>query len=144
MAGRKHPDGVAGYLKSLNIVPVYISYELDPCDKAAVELWKTEADGEYQKADSEDLENILLGIKGQKGNVKVAFGQPIQNESELESPEALASAIDAQMKTLYQPWETNQVAAACQGSAESAKLTTPIACPNSREAACWRPMPRLN
>ena len=125
MAGRKHPDGVAGYLKSLNIVPVYISYELDPCDSAkAVELWKTEADGEYQKADSEDLENILLGIKGQKGNVKVAFGQPIQNESDLESPEALASAIDAQMKTLYQPWETNQVAAKrVRGeSAESAKL----------------------
>lgn len=42
MAGRKHPDGIAGYLRQLNIVPVYISYEIDPCDSAkAVELWKT-------------------------------------------------------------------------------------------------------
>ena len=111
MAGRKHPDGVAGYLKSLQIVPVYISYEVDPCDSAkAVELWKTQAEGGYEKADSEDLENIVLGIKGQKGRVKVAFGQPIQDEELLADPTVLAEAIDQQMMALYQPWETNLAA----------------------------------
>lgn len=112
MAGRKHPDGIAGYLKSLQIVPVYISYEVDPCDSAkAVELWKTQAEGGYEKADSEDLENIVLGIKGQKGRVKVAFGQPIQSEEALGDASALAESIDQQMQTLYQPWETNTAAA---------------------------------
>ncbi len=112
MAGRKHPEGVAGYLKSLQVVPVYISYEVDPCDSAkAVELWKTEAEGGYAKADSEDLENIVLGIKGYKGRVKVAFGQPIQDEESLADPSSLTQALDAQMRELYQPWETNTAAA---------------------------------
>ena len=112
MAGRKHPEGVAGYLKSLSIVPVYISYEVDPCDSAkAVELWKTQAEGGYAKADSEDLENIVLGIKGYKGRVKVAFGQPIEDEAALSNPTDLAQAIDAQMRELYEPMETNIAAA---------------------------------
>ncbi|MGB0956975.1 MAG: 1-acyl-sn-glycerol-3-phosphate acyltransferase [Litorivicinus sp.] len=112
MAGRKHPDGVAAYMASLNIVPVYISYEVDPCDSAkAVELWKTAIEGGYDKADSEDLENILLGIKGNKGRVKVAFGTPISDQDILGNTASLAEAIDTQMHELYQGWETNQAAA---------------------------------
>ncbi|QGG80744.1 1-acyl-sn-glycerol-3-phosphate acyltransferase [Litorivicinus lipolyticus] len=138
MAGRKHADGVAGYLATLHIVPVYISYEIDPCDSAkAVELWKTALEGGYDKADSEDLENIVLGIKGHKGRVKVAFGTPITDPATLADPSVLAAAIDNQMRDLYEPWETNQAAASrLRGhTSPSSKLDERLAhCPEAARA----------
>ncbi|MRI34522.1 glycerol acyltransferase [Endozoicomonas sp. OPT23] len=66
---------------SMNIVPVSISYELDPCDQAkARELYETEQLGSYQKEQGEDLKSIVAGIEGSKGHIHVAFGQPLTDE----------------------------------------------------------------
>ena len=88
------------YIASLNIVPVSISYELDPCDEAkARELTLTDAQGEYQKAEHEDVESIARGITGQKGHVHVAFGQPL--DACFESVDEVAQHLDQQIALQY-------------------------------------------
>ncbi len=64
------------YFNSLNVVPVSISYEYDPCDaEKARELTLIDRDGGYEKDEHEDVKNIARGITGFKGNVHVAFGE---------------------------------------------------------------------
>ena len=55
------------YIAQMNIVPVSISYEWDPCDTAkANELYQLQAYGEYAKQEHEDVQSIAKGISGQK------------------------------------------------------------------------------
>lgn len=69
------------YIHSLNIVPVSISYELDPCDGAkARELFHQRTLGSYQKEEHEDVNSIALGIAGKKGRVHVAFGKVLHGD----------------------------------------------------------------
>lgn len=94
----------------LNLVPVSISYEYDPCDAAkARELHAKASDGSYAKGQFEDLDSIVKGITGLKGNVHVAFGTPIKGE--FESPEALAALIDREIIANYKLHSSNRVAA---------------------------------
>ena len=65
-------------IRSMNIVPVAISYEHDPCDTMkARELYETEHSGRYVKSEGEDMHSIVKGIEGQKGHVHIAFGTPL-------------------------------------------------------------------
>ncbi len=68
-----------GYLLSLKIVPVSISYEFESCDALkAAELSEIELTGTYKKDGTEDMKSIITGITQQKGRVHLAFGQPIK------------------------------------------------------------------
>jgi len=110
IAGKKQKISFSEYIKSLNIVPVAISYELDPCDQQkAQELYEKAKTGEYEKSEFEDIENIVFGIVGQKGAVHVDFGQPLQED--YETPEAVALAIDSQIYKNYKLHSTNFIAA---------------------------------
>lgn len=61
-------------IASLNLMPVAISYEYDPCDIAkARELYIRASTGEYTKQVGEDDASIALGITGYKGRVHVHF-----------------------------------------------------------------------
>ncbi len=94
------------HIASLRIVPVSISYELDPCDALkAHELAQREATGSYAKADREDVTSIGRGIAGSKGRVHVAFGEPLG--SEFTTPAEVAAAIDAQILRNYRLRPTN-------------------------------------
>ena len=67
------------------IVPVSVSYELDPCAVSkAHELAVIEQRGEYVKAPDEDLNSMVQGLMGPKGRVRLAFGAPITAASSLE------------------------------------------------------------
>ena len=69
LAYRKDAGCFSDVVNSLNIVPVAISYELDPGDlDKARELSRAEQ-SDYVKASGADLESILLGITGKKGRV---------------------------------------------------------------------------
>jgi hypothetical protein len=84
------------HIAGLRIVPVAISYELDPCDEMkARELLALETTGAYKKGEHEDVASIGLGIAGRKGRVHVHFGTPLGDD--LASPEEVAKAIDAQI-----------------------------------------------
>lgn len=97
-------------IRRLNLVPVAISYEFDPCDSAkARELHARASAGGYEKAQYEDIDSIVAGITGQKGHVHVAFGTPV--EGEFESPEALAEHIDHEILSQYYLHPSNRIAA---------------------------------
>jgi len=98
--GVETPEAV---LRLLNIVPLTISYELDPCDtRKAKEL----AFGSgYEKDAFEDLDSIATGIMGQKGQVHLQFGEaPVDEELTIE---AMVERIDAAMVTNYRLFATN-------------------------------------
>jgi hypothetical protein len=90
----------------LGIVPVAISYELDPCDAMkANELFLKETEGLYEKGEEEDVSSIARGIAGEKGRVHVSFGTPLG--AGLETPEAVASEVDRQIISEYCLHPTN-------------------------------------
>lgn len=100
---------ISEYLTQLNIVPVSISYEFDPCDHdKAIELAHKESNGDYQKADDEDLNSITRGLIGQKGRVHIAFGQPLQGD--FADSKAIAAEIDRQVISNYKLYESNHSA----------------------------------
>lgn len=102
-------EGFEHMLKALNIVPVSISYELDPCDfMKAKELYFRENRGEYVKAKGEDLHSIISGIQGQKGRVHVTFGDPI--ETDIPDANSCTAVVDKQIHHYYQLYPINYVA----------------------------------
>ncbi|MBL7936673.1 MAG: 1-acyl-sn-glycerol-3-phosphate acyltransferase, partial [Bacteroidia bacterium] len=69
--------------KELNIVPITISFEYEPCDDLKTqELYLLSLHTKYVKNAGEDLNSILTGIKQPKGKIHIAFGKPI-TETEL-------------------------------------------------------------
>ena len=124
--GQRKARSFAEQAKRLNIVPVSISYELDPCDAMkATELAALSEDGEYKKSEFEDIQSIVRGITGDKGQVHVAFGEVIT--ADFEDDEALAAELDRQIHANYRLHATN-LAAAGEGDAEAnAKLEERLA-----------------
>jgi hypothetical protein len=106
MHQKKSDLSFSDYIQSLNIVPVAISYELDPCDGAkAKELYEKETHGSYEKAEHEDVSSIAKGITGEKGHVHVSFGTPLKGD--FEDAEAVAKAVDQQIINNYKLHPTN-------------------------------------
>lgn len=57
-------------IRALNLVPVAISYEYDPCDYLkAQEMQLKRDDAGYKKQPSDDLKNMATGITGYKGRI---------------------------------------------------------------------------
>ena len=75
------------------IVPVAITYEIDPCaPRKARELYITDCEGAYDKPEGEDLASIAEGMLGFKGRVHLHFGERVQGD--FADAEALACEID--------------------------------------------------
>lgn len=65
-------------LKELNITPLTISYEFDPCDYLkAAEMQRRRDCAEFKKLPGEDVFSMKTGIVGCKGRVHYAFSQSI-------------------------------------------------------------------
>jgi 1-acyl-sn-glycerol-3-phosphate acyltransferase len=100
---------IADYLTEINIIPVSISYEFDPCDRdKAIELAERDATGSYQKKENEDLNSITLGLIGKKGRVHVEFCHAI--EGEFSDSKAVAKAIDQEIISHYKLYDSNLTA----------------------------------
>lgn len=57
-------------LKEMNIVPLAISYEYDPCDYLKAEELQNKRDIEgFKKSQQDDLDNMRIGIFGYKGHI---------------------------------------------------------------------------
>lgn len=99
------------YINELNIVPVAISYELDPLDVAkAREVFAIDTRGEYKKRKNEDMTSIAKGMTGWKGRVHLEFGEALTGD--FENDDDVAKAIDDQVHKIYRPFETNEWAEA--------------------------------
>lgn len=115
----------AEVIQSLNLTPVSISYEYDPCDHAkARELYIRATTGTYTKAPGEDDVSIALGITGYKGRVHVNFAPPI---TELfEDTKALAIEMDRQILGGYRLFPVHYLAYAQWADADPT-LDVPLA-----------------
>lgn len=106
MSRDKQTQEFGEHIQSLRIVPVAISYELDPCDAMkANELYRKATEGTYAKGEQEDVSSIAQGIAGDKGRVHVSFGTPLR--AGLETPEAVAREVDRQIISEYCLHPTN-------------------------------------
>lgn len=109
MAGRKLGWEFNTSLNFLNIVPVSISYEWDPCDvDKARELVAVKTLGKYEKSPDEDFQSIVKGLAGNKGKVALHFSQPIKLHS--NNAEHWSDAIDANIYSGYELFPNNQLA----------------------------------
>lgn len=102
----------------LNIMPTSISYEYEPCDIfKAVEVYVGRRQ-KYVKAEGEDLKSILTGIMQFKGNIHIAFNEPltakeINAAAELDKNErfkALGLAMDRKIISEFKLWKNNYIA----------------------------------
>lgn len=109
MSRNKREQTFGEHIEGLGIVPVAISYELDPCDAMkARELYQKRSEGVYEKGEQEDVASIAQGIAGEKGRVHVSFGTPLGGE--LETPDAVAAEVDRQITAGYCLHPTNMYA----------------------------------
>ncbi|MFH7565042.1 1-acyl-sn-glycerol-3-phosphate acyltransferase [Oceanimonas smirnovii] len=110
MEGKKQKIPFNDYIRSLNLVPVSISYEYDPGDVAkARELHAKDTAGAYEKSEFEDIQSIVQGITGQKGRVHVAFGKPLN--ADVDNADELAGVIDQEIYANYHLFPSNLLAA---------------------------------
>ncbi|TFG90105.1 MAG: hypothetical protein E4H16_02450 [Candidatus Atribacteria bacterium] len=110
---------VSSALSALNIVPVTISYEKEPCDIEKAQEVYISGRGEYVKGPNEDIMSILSGITGNKGRINFAFGTPLNDFIEAlavkvyhtnEFVEKVVEEIDRQVYTDYKLWPNNYIA----------------------------------
>ena len=97
------------FQKRVKIVPVAISYELDPCDRMkAWELYRKHKRGVHKKRKNEDLVSMFAGLTGYKGRVHFAFAPPLRED--FASEKDVAAAIDRDIFRLYRQWPSNYIA----------------------------------
>ncbi|MDH6343368.1 1-acyl-sn-glycerol-3-phosphate acyltransferase [Parabacteroides sp. PFB2-12] len=106
-------------LKSLNIVPVAISYEFDPCDFLKAQEFQQKRDNpEFTKSKRDDLLAMETGILNNKGRVHFTICTPINQALEKLDPEmektelytTVASIIDREIYKHYRFYPCNYVA----------------------------------
>lgn len=119
MLSLNNKEDLKSYFRSLRIAPVAISYEFDPCDLLkAQEFLNKRANPEYKKTFEEDVQHMLLGLKGNKGDVHFHFSEPFDKELEVfdtlpnakKQLEALAEMIDARIHKHYKLRPINYIA----------------------------------
>ncbi len=106
-------------LQELHIVPLSISYELDPCDYLKAKEFQLKRDNPgYKKTEADDIENMYTGIMGFKGHVTFRFSSCI-DQAIREIPaatgrnellEQVASIIDREIYRNYTFFPFNWVA----------------------------------
>ncbi|MBQ4299641.1 MAG: acyltransferase [Bacteroidales bacterium] len=115
MSGTK--DFVQNFLE-LNILPLSISYEYEPCDILKAREVLISRTQKYVKTENEDLQSIMLGIKQPKGNVHLNFGDPLTEEEIIEASlcdkndryQKIRHALDRRIIKGYKLWKTNYIA----------------------------------
>lgn len=109
---------VVDRLQALNIVPVALSYEYDPCDflKAQEMQQKRDIEG-FKKSRQDDLDNMRTGIFGYKGRVHFQTADCINDRLEelrgLPKTELfgkVAALIDREIHRNYRLYPGNYVA----------------------------------
>ncbi|MCB0843984.1 MAG: 1-acyl-sn-glycerol-3-phosphate acyltransferase [Bacteroidetes bacterium] len=108
-------DFKAGF-KALNIVPMTLSYEFEPCDNLkAEELLCEEAGLDFIK---DDKMSMIRGIREPKGRVHLSIGKPINPQlsqfdhitNRNEFIRHLVELLDQEIHQLYRLWPSNYIA----------------------------------
>lgn len=107
---RSHP---AQALAELNIVPVSISYEWEPCGIAKARETALKRQGPYSKQPGEDTQSIIDGVIKNKGRIHFTLGNPL-TLGELQSAngdfDQIARIMDRRISAGYHLWPNNYIA----------------------------------
>ncbi|KAF0239353.1 MAG: phospholipid/glycerol [Prolixibacteraceae bacterium] len=120
MLNMSNNKGITEGYKELNIVPVSISYEIEPCGLAKIkELIKKEHYGQ-KKTSKDDLKSMSMGMFNPKGRIRFSFGKPIEvdfddansksKEQQNKIAQEIAEKIDHQIYSNYKLWPNNYIA----------------------------------
>ncbi|MFV0592948.1 MAG: 1-acyl-sn-glycerol-3-phosphate acyltransferase [Draconibacterium sp.] len=118
MLNMSNKGTISDGFNELNIVPVSISYEIEPCGLAKLkELIKKEHYGQL-KTSKDDLKSMSMGMFAPKGRMRFAFGEPIEthfaraenNEQRNKYIRDIAEMIDTQIYKNFKLWPSNYVA----------------------------------
>ena len=115
------PDDIknpADRLRELNIVPLTISYEYDPCDYLKAQEFQQKRDNPaFKKSRQDDLDNMKTGIFGYKGRVCYRPAAPVNSWidelSDLPKTEfykVLGERMDKEIHHNYQIYPCNYIA----------------------------------
>ena len=104
--------------KELNIIPISISYEYEPCDILKAREILISRSQKYVKSETEDLESIIHGVMQKKGNVHIKFGKPLteeeirlaSNEDKNDRYQRIRHTVDRRIIDGYKLWKTNYMA----------------------------------
>ncbi|MDD4847963.1 MAG: acyltransferase [Bacteroidales bacterium] len=105
-------------LEELNITPLSISYEYEPCDFMKTREMYISRNQTYKKAEGEDFLSIQTGLHQWKGNMHLSLCPTITHEEltacdqfpKNEKFKHLAQLIDQRIYTHYHLWNTNYIA----------------------------------
>lgn len=105
-------------LRGINIVPLTISYEFDPCDYLKAQEFQQKRDNPaFKKSRQDDLDNMKTGIFGYKGRVHYHCAAPINTWidelGDLPKTEffaALSKRIDRELHANYRLFPCNYIA----------------------------------
>jgi hypothetical protein len=118
MLSLSNSNDIIKSLQELNITPLTISYEWEPCDGMKVrELYLTQYQ-EYVKEEHEDLRSIIGGVVSQKGRIHLNIGDTLNNAiGQLNAGlrkndllDEIARLIDQQIHKNYKLWPSNYYA----------------------------------
>ncbi len=104
--------------EELNIIPMSISYEYEPCDILKARELVISRKHKYVKAEGEDLNSIMVGIMSQKGNIHLNIGKPLTSEEIAEAAlcdkndryQMIRHAVDLRVIEGYKLWKNNYIA----------------------------------
>ena len=104
--------------EELNIIPMSISYEYEPCDILKAREVVISRKHKYVKAEGEDFNSIVTGIMQQKGNIHLNIGKPLTSEEIAEAAKCdkndryqlIRHAVDLRVIDGYKLWKNNYVA----------------------------------
>ncbi len=111
---------IGGDLRNLNIVPLAITYEYDPCDYLKAQEMQNKRDIEgFKKSQQDDLDNMRTGIFGWKGKIHYHAAPSINawlDTLPADMPKAdyfraVAEHIDQEIHRHYHLYAGNYVAA---------------------------------
>ena len=113
-----HSKDLLQTIKAMNIVPMTISYEYEPCDALKAREEALKENGHYEKEPGEDFRSIKQGVFQQKGRVSLVLGTPLNEELDQIDPDlhnnlkldAVCKLIDSQIYQNYELYPTNFIA----------------------------------
>ena len=104
--------------EELNIIPMSISYEFEPCDILKARELVISRKRKYVKAEGEDFNSIVTGIMQQKGNIHMNIGTPLTSDEiaaaalcdKNDRYQLIRHAVDQRVIDGYKLWKNNYVA----------------------------------
>ena len=128
IAYRNENESLKNWLAQVRLLPVTVTYELDPCDlMKAHELYTRSCIGIYEKPKDEDMRSIALGLTGYKGRVHLHFGERIIGA--YEDVESLAKAVDSALAGGTRLFPVHRQAAVQLGDAVDTSIPLPAPIP---------------